>query len=173
MAFRCFQGDSGALTKLSAKSAGWIEEGQVLWLLDVMPTTDDDRNPFDPPEASLEVASGNLDQIKEIIRGWEGLRLRYNLILLVTGLLLLIVGHLAGVAIWFTVFPAFCVGLGANACYFMGPLVEFYACAMFRERPFSNQVRFRVWLAGLLFSLGGFALTGLIGAVGVLLPALN
>jgi MFS family permease len=99
----------------------------------------------------------------EIVRWWEGRRVRYNMLVgsvgIVTWLLVLCFGSLAvkpGVdfeePIMMIVGPAI-YAIGANLCFTLGWIVD---TSLYRGRP-----RNRLWKAGLIFSLVLTALPGI------------
>jgi len=116
-------------------------------------------NPYSAPAYSVEVASST-DRIdsRGIILGWERKRLLYNVILLPFGLLIawaaLRFGLWPGEVVIWSITMAFC----ATACYFAGPLFEWYACTFRPKASFSKTGRLMLWLVGLLVSLGVFGL---------------
>jgi hypothetical protein len=99
----------------------------------------------------------------EIVRWWEGRRVRYNMLVgsvgIVTWLLVLCFGSLAvkpGVdfeeSIMMIIGPAI-YAIGANLCFTLGWIVD---TSLYRGRP-----RNRLWKAGLIFSLVLTALPGI------------
>jgi MFS family permease len=99
----------------------------------------------------------------EIVRWWEGRRVRYNMLVgsvgIVTWLLVLCFGSLAVKAgvdfeepIMMIIGPAI-YAIGANLCFTLGWIVD---TSLYRGRP-----RNRLWKAGLIFSLVLTALPGI------------
>ena len=118
---------------------------------------------------------------KSVLRRWEVLRLPYNLIVGVTGLISLSMfpsvawGELmvAGIVVY---------GVGANVCYFFGPIAELYIhwiADTWGKRLFGGQIfnfsgpKASTWvlfIAGTLFSVALTLFIGLVGAVACLAP---
>jgi len=115
-------------------------------------------NPYAAPAYTIEAPSIADTDSRGIILGWERKRILYNLILLPVGLLVawaaLRYGLWPGEVILWCIIMAF----GANACYFAGPLLEWYACTFRPKASFSKTSRLMIWLAGLLASLGVFGI---------------
>ena len=109
---------------------------------------------YRPPESS---GLGLQDQaaLGELMRGWEKMRLRYNLILLPFGLITL--------GIWAYTEPSFALalllpslafGVGANLCYLAGPMVELYWRALFLNSEKAPHVRNLLYWGGVVLSIG-------------------
>lgn len=92
-------------------------------------------------------------ELRYISKQWEGLRIVYNVILLIEGLLLPspCIGFLG----------IFIFGLFANICYCLGPFTEFYLLAFGFQ--FGN-LRYALFTVGLLFSM----LVTLSTAIGII-----
>ena len=96
--------------------------------------------------------------LRGVIKQWEGLRLIYNIVLLVEGALVYfwLVKHSGPLP---NIFSVIVFGIAANAFYSFGPLLELYLSAYGHR---IGKVRYVVFAIGLLFSmaiiLGGAAL---------------
>jgi len=117
-----------------------------------------DTDPYAPPGSGEEPPSEKA-ALREIVLGWERLRLLYNGLLLIPGLVV--------VAVWSTrqgmpfpvgVVGAVLVGLGANLAYFLGPLAELYLRGLFRDGEPIGRGRWLLFGAGVVISGGVFAL---------------
>jgi uncharacterized membrane protein YidH (DUF202 family) len=131
------------------------------------------KNPYaTPPIAeSVQLAEttpewGIQSVARRVFLAWERLRLRYNAVLIA---ICLFTGFLSG-AYKLPEFWIACVvaGIGANVCYFAGPITETYLTWLRKEE--SVTLRNGVFLVGLTFS-GLLAVTGTIFVS--LLGALN
>ena len=113
-----------------------------------------DAAPEDIPQMEEKLKRKNSPQLREMLVSWEKLRLLYNGVLLVLGVLLLFVffspAFLA--TYWLSaVIGAAYVGVGANIAFFLGPLIEAYTTA-FLGLQWRPAARIVVMLAGLIFS---------------------
>lgn len=121
------------------------------------------ENPYATPTAELNGGESRQGVFREIVIGWEKLRLWYNALLLVPGL--------AVVAMWASrqeiplaalVVMAVPVALAANVCFFLGPLAEVYLRAMLPTGASLGRGRRLLFGAGLVVSLGVFAVCALM-----------
>jgi hypothetical protein len=116
------------------------------------------ENPYAPPVAGSEPDDLQRPALREIVLGWEKLRLWYNVILLVPGL-----GVLAGwtgkqgMPLFFALVMAAMVAVGANFCFLLGPAAELYLRGLFREGKPLGRGRLLIFGAGVVVSLGVFA----------------
>ena len=129
----------------------------------------EDVNPFSAPVAevvdpaqqhSANGSSETLGQIaKRVFLAWEKLRVLYILIL---GLFTLLLGlpYLNKLEFWL---PVIFGGVIANACFFLGPIIETYVTWLgFRGR----WLRWVIFVLGTLFTMAGSAATILLpGAI--------
>ncbi len=106
----------------------------------------------------------------EVVRGWEKLRLYYNLILSLPGLGILWLGS-DQISVGEGFIAAILVGLGANIAFLLGPLTEVYLRGLFFQGRSIGRGRLLIFGAGLAISAGFFLLV-LIGLLfsGNLLP---
>lgn len=126
----------------------------------------------DVPQMEEKEKRKNSPQLRKMLVSWEKLRLLYNGVLLVLGVLLLFAFFSPAFlsAYWLDVmFGSLMVAVMANIAFFLGPLVEAYTTAFLglQWRPGARVV---VLLAGLIFSALVFMV--LIGGYGfvMLLP---
>jgi hypothetical protein len=98
--------------------------------------------------------------MREIVIGWERLRLLYNAILAVPGLLVLsaMMGEY-GMPALTAVLSAVFVAVGANLCFLLGPLAELYLRGIFRRGQPLGRGRWLLFGSGTLLSLFLFVLT--------------
>lgn len=126
----------------------------------------------DVPQMEEKEKRKNSPQLREMLVSWEKLRLLYNGVLLVLGVLLLFAFFSPAFlsAYWLDVmFGSLMVAVMANIAFFLGPLVEAYTTA-FLGLQWRSGARVVVLLAGLIFSALVFMV--LIGGYGfvMLLP---
>jgi hypothetical protein len=116
------------------------------------------ENPYAPPVAGSEPDDYQRPALREIVVGWEKLRLWYNAILLVPGLAVLAswVGK-QGMPLFLALVMAIMVAAGANFCFLLGPAAELYLRGLFREGRPLGRGRLLIFGAGLVVSLGVFA----------------
>lgn len=122
-------------------------------------------DPYVPPksDSSGEVLL-NKSALKEVVIGWEKMRLIYNGLLLIPGLIIeAIMVTNQGMPVAAGVVGAVMIGIGANMAYFLGPLAELYFRALFRNGESIGQGRKLIFSAGLVVSAGVFILA-LFGA---------
>ena len=116
------------------------------------------ENPYAPPLAGSEPEEGQRPALREIVLSWEKLRLWYNAILLVPGLAV-IIGWTSkqGMPVFVALVMAVMVGVGANFCFLLGPAAELYLRGLFRQGRPLGRGRLLIFGAGLVVSLGVFA----------------
>jgi len=117
-------------------------------------------NPYDPPRSgSGGQVLPNKSALKEVVVGWEKMRLLYNGLLLIPGLIIegIMVTN-QGMPVVAGVVGAIMIGIGANVAYFLGPLTELYFRALFRNGESIGQGRKLIFGAGLVVSAGVFML---------------
>ncbi|MEK7949715.1 hypothetical protein [Luteolibacter soli] len=116
------------------------------------------ENPYAPPVAGSEPDDLQRPALREIVLGWEKLRLWYNAILLVPGLGVMAswVGK-QGMPFFLALVMAALVAMGANFCFLLGPAAELYLRGLFRQGRPLGRGRLLIFGAGLVISLGVFA----------------
>ena len=116
-----------------------------------------ETDPYAPPASASDPQPAAVTVLREIVLAWEKLRLIYNALLAVPGLLVL--------AVWLGEYrmppvPALVscglVAGGANLCFFLGPAAELYLRGLFRGSQPLGRGRWLIFGAGTLLSLGGF-----------------
>ena len=119
-------------------------------------------DPYAPPGALQERGEDQKPALREIVTAWERLRLLYNAVLAVPGLVVLgalvsdphlgmdlVTAGLSGVA----------VAICANLCFLLGPLSELYLRGiLLKGRPLGRG-RWLIFGSGTLFSLLLFILS--------------
>lgn len=124
------------------------------------------ENPYAPPKTDEEVLILQKAAMREIVLGWEKLRLLYNVILLVPGILILGLWTIRGGMPWgVAVFSAVAVAVGANVSFFLGPLGELYFRALFRNGESIGKGRWLIFGAGLVVSAGVFLIAFFGGVI--------
>lgn len=121
--------------------------------------TDSSTNPYAPPAShTTEVIIPTKVDSRNIMVAWESMRLRYNLILLLPGLIVIII-YVAGVGLPFGValIGSAMTALAANACYLLGALSEIIVSALVKTSEHPGY-RKTTYYAGIAFSLVFFAL---------------
>lgn len=97
-----------------------------------------EENPYAAPRSASTEAPAHFPppaSPRSIVKGWERLRLPYNAILFVAGIILLgIITIRTGLPTSMGIGAAITVGIGANIAYLLGPLTELYFSAIL-DRP--------------------------------------
>ncbi|BCX46555.1 hypothetical protein HAHE_04630 [Haloferula helveola] len=126
------------------------------------------ENPYSPPRSDDDPGAGIFDRhaLVDIVKGWEKLRIAYNLILLVPGILVMVVwiGR-QGMPPVLAVIEAVIIAIGANMAFLLGPAAELYFRAIFRKGESIGRGRLLIFGAGLVISAGVFVLAFLLGTV--------
>ena len=123
-----------------------------------------DSNPYTAPKsdpAGLGAATKTIGSPRAIIWAWEKLRVRYNLILAIPGIIILFFYvYRAEMPLGVACMGGLMMALGANICYFLGPISEVYAAALFNLTEIPTYRKIAFWL-GVIGSLGMFAFAAL------------
>ena len=111
-------------------------------------------NPYSSPESNQPSDKKPLNsELREIVIGWERLRILYNIILFLVGVAAIFVCMRAP---YFnlaeSIIPAIMFGIFANICFCMGPTAETYIRAIFNSQDV-RAVRIALFLLGTLLSL--------------------
>ena len=102
---------------------------------------------------------------RTIIWAWERLRLRYNLILLIPGVAILIFYTTRiGIPFGGAASGGFVMAIGANLGFFLGPLSEMYSAATLDKPELPKYRKFAFW-AGVIGSLALFGVTMVPGII--------
>lgn len=122
------------------------------------------EDPYQPPKSDGEARLLSKHVLVEVVRGWEKLRIAYNLILLLPGL---------GIAaLWmtrqqlppiFVIVQVVLVTIAANLAFLLGPAAEVYFRAIFRKGETIGFGRMLIFGAGLVVSAGVFLVALLLG----------
>lgn len=111
-------------------------------------------NPYSTPESKQVSAHSPLNtELRNIVIGWERMRVLYNILLFLVGI----------TAIFFcmkapffkledAVFPAILFGIFANICFCAGPIVETYIRVIFNSQDVRT-LRLSLFISGTLLSL--------------------
>jgi hypothetical protein len=125
-----------------------------------------DIDPYAPPAAPSEAPNPHLP-LREIVVGWEKLRLVYNGLLLLPGAAVFWYAVARGsVAPVIALGSCAVVAIGANACFLLGPLAELYLRGIFRRGEPFGKGRQLLFGLGLLASGCVFMLAFLVLAAG-------
>lgn len=122
---------------------------------------DRENNPYAVSEAVLQNSPRGVEiGVREIVGGWEKLRIFYNAALLLPGIGIVGLCVVHGFPLIIMLFGAVAVAIAANVCYFLGPLAELYWRFFFPhgEVKLLRRVCFGL---GLFFSLGLFGLVAI------------
>jgi hypothetical protein len=117
-------------------------------------------DPYAPPSSPAAPADDQRPALREIVLAWEKLRLFYNGILALPGILVLnaMLGELS-VGFSEAVLAAVFVAVSANLCFFLGPLAELYLRGLFRQGQTLGRGRWLIFGSGTLLSFFLFILT--------------
>ncbi len=116
-------------------------------------------DPYAPPGIVQEPGEDQKPALREIVIGWERLRLLYNALLAVPGILVLVtMMHDFDMGVVDAVLAAIFVAAGANLCFLLGPLLELYVRGIFRKGQPIGRGRWLIFGSGTLLSLFLFIL---------------
>jgi len=117
----------------------------------------EETNPYAAPKTVDDAVVREPGRARRLMLAWEPLRLKYNAILAIAGVLVILAYMLGGMPILVGIFGAFFVAIGANLCFLLGPFAEISTCAVMNidEAPILRRILFFV---GTSFSLGVFGL---------------
>jgi hypothetical protein len=111
-------------------------------------------DPYAPPSSTLHPVVEQKMALRELVLAWEKLRILYNGLLLLPGLLILftlVTEENIGV-IEALVMGGF-VAIGANCCFFLGPAAELYLRGLFRKGEPIGRGRWLIFGSGTMLSL--------------------
>jgi hypothetical protein len=133
-----------------------------------------EEDPYAPPATDEKWLLQHKAALREIVTGWEKLRLLYNAILLVPGIGVLGLWTIrGGMPLPVAVVSALGVAVGANVSFFLGPLGELYIRALFRNGESIGKGRWLIFGAGLVVSAGVFLIAFFGGVVVAEFPEPN
>lgn len=123
-------------------------------------------DPYAPPASSEDPSMAPKPALREIVLAWEKLRLIYNAILAIPGILILVFSmRQASMPLPVAVISGGFVAAGANICFFLGPLAELYLRGLFLRGEPIGRGRWLIFWAGVAVSLGVFLLALLVLSV--------
>lgn len=112
-------------------------------------------DPYAPPfTLQAEGFPSQIDLVRKIVLGWEKLRLIYNGVLFVLGLVVIgiLLSYATSIGIGIILAGSVMAAVGANLCFFAGPLAELYFCAIFRKGAVP-MIRWILFGGGMLISV--------------------
>lgn len=117
-------------------------------------------DPYAPPSSTLNPVVEQKTALRELVLAWEKLRILYNALLLIPGLLVLsaLVTE-ENVGVLEALVMGALVAIGANCCYFLGPAAELYLRGLFRKGEPIGRGRWLLFGSGTLLSFFLFVLT--------------
>jgi hypothetical protein len=124
-------------------------------------------DPYTPPSSPALPVDDQRPALREIVLSWEKLRLLYNGLLAVPGILVLnaMIGRF-GVGLVEAALSAVFVAVCANLCFLLGPVAELYLRGLFRQGQPLGRGRWLLFGSGTLLSLFLFILTYLQMTIG-------
>ena len=115
----------------------------------------DPSNPYATPQAVSQVDPVSLSALRELVKGWEKLRLIYNAVLFPPGAALMVYFVASkNMPVTAAIMFALASGVGANLGFFLGPLAELYFRAVFHGGKESPMLRRFLFILGLFVSFG-------------------
>lgn len=117
-------------------------------------------DPYAPPSSPALPADDQRPALREIVLAWEKLRLLYNGILAIPGLLVVnsMIGQF-GITLVEAILSAAFVAVAANLCFLLGPVAELYLRGLFRQGQPLGRGRWLIFGSGTLLSFFLFILT--------------
>lgn len=116
-------------------------------------------DPYAPPGIVEDLGEDQKPALREIVIGWERLRLLYNALLALPGILVLItLMSDFGLTVVDAVLSGIFVAVAANLCFLVGPLLELYVRGLFRKGEPLGRGRWLIFGSGTLLSLFLFIL---------------
>ncbi len=111
-------------------------------------------NPYSSPEPDQASDSKPVhSELRDIVIGWERLRILYNIILFLVGVIAIFVCLRAPYfELAETILPAIVFGVFANACFCAGPTAETYIRVIFNNQDVKT-LRISLFILGTLLSL--------------------
>lgn len=118
-----------------------------------------ETDPYVPPKSPLESGADRPSVLREVVVAWEKLRLLYNGLLALPGVLVLFLMIDRHGMPWIAALvSAVFVAVGANACFLLGPLAELYLRGLLLGGRGLGRGRWLIFGAGTVFSFGIFML---------------
>lgn len=110
-----------------------------------------DENPYSPPQKLDSEVIESSGAVREIVLGWEKLRIFYNVFLVLAGCVAVGVSSVSGNNIGFSILF---ILIPANLAFFLGPLAELYIRGALRRGEAIGRGRYLIFGAGLVVSIG-------------------
>ena len=121
------------------------------------------ENPYTPPESESPPIAKS--PFRELVLGWEKLRLLYNGLLLLPGLMVIALFLRAGMPVAPLLALSLAFAAGANLCFLLGPLAELYLAALRPSDASSRTPRRLLFGAGLAASFGIILIVAITAAL--------
>jgi hypothetical protein len=116
-------------------------------------------DPYAPPSSTLNPVLEQKPALRELVLAWEKLRILYNVLLLLPGLLILFtLVTEENIGVIEALVMGACVAIGANCCFFLGPASELYLRGLFRKGEPIGRGRWLIFGSGTMLSLMLFIL---------------
>ena len=111
-------------------------------------------NPYTTPKSRQSSNKKPLNsELREIVVGWERMRILYNIILFIVGIIaILALTRSPHFELSEAILPAISFGIFANICFCAGPAAETYIRAIFNTQNI-KLLRLCLFILGTLFSL--------------------
>ena len=111
-------------------------------------------NPYSSPESNQTSDSKPLNsELRDIVVGWERMRVLYNIILFLVGITAIFVMMRAPFfELAEVILPAIAFGIFANICFCAGPVTETYIRVIFNSQDVKT-LRISLFILGTLLSL--------------------
>lgn len=111
-------------------------------------------NPYNTPETdqSSDTKPHN-NELREIVIGWERMRVLYNIIMFLVGVVAIFISTRAPYfSLEEALFPAIIFGIFSNICFCSGPTIEIYYRVIFNPQD-KRSLRLILFVLGTLLSL--------------------
>lgn len=116
-------------------------------------------DPYAPPSSHLDPQVEQKPALRELVLAWEKLRILYNALLLLPGLMILfLLVTEENLSVPQVIVMGAGVAIGANCCYFLGPAAELYLRGLFRKGEPLGRGRWLIFGSGTMLSLMLFIL---------------
>ncbi len=110
-------------------------------------------NPYSSPINQPSSLAPQQQEFKQVVIAWEKLRLLYNVVMLLVGIIaLFILINYYRESTNMVLFQALCFAFVANLCFFAGPVCELYLRA-FRNISNAQSLRWILFIVGTVISL--------------------
>jgi len=111
-------------------------------------------NPYSTPDSDQASSSKPVNsELRDIVIGWERMRILYNIILFLVGVVAIFVCMRAPFfELEDSILPAIAFGIFANVCFCAGPIAEIYIRVIFNSQDVKT-LRISLFILGTLLSL--------------------